>query len=84
MTKKIQKDKSLSLFEKKNEKNFDFCISASDNIDITLTEQESIGLLARLDGGPNEKAQKFAKEAKKFYNENKKKVRLYLEKKDIK
>lgn len=84
MTKEIQKDKTVPIFEKKDKKNFDFYISSSENIDITLTEQESIDLIARLDRGPNEKAQKFAKEAKEFYEENKKKVRLYLEKNDIK
>lgn len=84
MTKEIQKDKAIPIVGKKDKNNFDFYISASDNTDITLSEQESIDLIARLDRGPNEKVQKFAKEAREFYEENKKKVRLYLEKNDTK
>ena len=71
------------MVEKTNEKKtkeemIDFCISASDVTDITLTEEESERILNFLKRGPNEKAIRISKEALKFYEENEKKVKEYF------
>ncbi len=80
MTKEVRKDKFIPSFDKKDENKLDFYISSSEDVDIKLTEQESIKLLVRLKNGPNEKAQQFALRSKRLYEENKKKVQSYLEK----
>ena len=57
------KDQEISKEDK------EFCISASDLTDITLTEEESERLIKMIKKGPNDKAKQFTKDAIKFYEE---------------
>lgn len=63
--------------KKENINNIDFNISASEIMDITLTEEESEKLIKMLAKGPNKKAEKFSIEAIKFYEEMVKKTEKY-------
>ena len=47
----------------------DFCLSASEFTDITLTSEESENFIELMKRGPNEKAKRFSEEALKFYDD---------------
>jgi len=54
---------------KVKKEDLDFCISATEFADITLTDDESENLIELMKQGPNEKAKKFSEEALKFYED---------------
>ncbi|TFG24175.1 MAG: hypothetical protein EU529_05145 [Promethearchaeota archaeon] len=54
---------------KVRKEDIDFCLSASEFTDITLTDEESENLIELMKRGPNEKAKIFSEEALKFYED---------------
>lgn len=60
--------------QKVRKNDLEFCLSASEFTDITLTEEESKNLLKLITRGPNKKAKKFSEEALKFYEDMMKKT----------
>lgn len=63
--------------ETQNEQKFDFIINSADNLELNLNKKESENLVNRLNKGSNEKSTNFAKESIDFYNEMKKREKLY-------
>jgi len=55
--------------KKVKKEDMDFCLSASEFTDITLTDEESENLIKLMKRGPNEKAKRFSEEALKFYDD---------------
>ncbi|MFX1298859.1 MAG: hypothetical protein ACFFD2_28870, partial [Promethearchaeota archaeon] len=53
----------------------DFILNTDENLELTLNKEESMNLIKKLKRGPNEKAQKFSKNAIEFYKKNENKRR---------
>lgn len=52
-------------------------INTEEELILNLNQNESINLIKNLKKGPNEKAKEFLKNARKFYEEMKKKEEIY-------